>query len=378
MSESDLHFSPSSSRDGGSYKLLELPPDLCKLIEHAIDTMTPLRQSSFKIKGKAGEDAVLCTADKTFAVRSVQLSNSVLVVTPPPDASSVDFTDDAVVICDQVNEILELTPSVPRLHILTALLRGREYDDGQEDDEMHDTPGDDVKRFTYEDAMRTIQASDAELARGLKDRHILNINGELRLISPSYLDKLLELILNVLIALSLSHQSASVEALSSSLSDEHEVPRAVSTQVMSWFGNIQDGNWKMDIGGLMKEVGLGVLRHHRHEPIHRDDLIVKWKSLVGDTFESHVDLELLSGNYLASLSDTDSLTYFPASSLPIDPAPRFADLFLTRSRWKGKDIAPFLADIAINSKERDKLLLKFARATSDTEGVWYTSRAQYN
>lgn len=72
------------------------------------------------------------------------------------------------------------------------------------------------------------------------------------------------------------------------------------------------------------------------------------------------------------------LTYFPASSLPVDAASRFADLFLTRSRWKGEDISPFLADIAINSKERDKLLLKFARGTTDAQGVWYTARAQHN
>ena len=113
----DLSFSPSSSTEFGAYKLLELPPDLCKLIENAIDMSTSLRQvyhcmrltrllitlSSLEIKGQSGEDAVLCTTDKTFSVRSVTLSNSILVVTPPSDASSMDFTDDAVVIRDQVN-----------------------------------------------------------------------------------------------------------------------------------------------------------------------------------------------------------------------------------------------------------------------------------
>jgi sister chromatid cohesion protein DCC1 len=74
----------------------------------------------------------------------------------------------------------------------------------------------------------------------------------------------------------------------------------------------------------------------------------------------------------------DTLSYFPASSLPVDPAARFADLFLTRSRWSGDDIAPFLAEIAINSKERDRLLLKYARATTNAQGICYTARAQYN
>ena len=93
-----------------------------------LDALLP----SLKIKGKANEDAVLCTRDKTFAMKSVVLSNSVLVVTSPPDTSSAEFSVDSdVVIRDQVNEIIELTLSVPKLHKLAILLRGREYDDGQ-------------------------------------------------------------------------------------------------------------------------------------------------------------------------------------------------------------------------------------------------------
>jgi len=136
------------------------------------------------------------------------------------------------------------------------------------------------------------------------------------------------------------------------------------------------------------------------DPIPEDKFIEKWKFAVGDTFESSVSLSLLlvgkttqlhqstltvplQGNYLSSFPPTDEipirfLTYFPASTLPVDPAPRFADLFLTRSHWRGDEIAPFLSDIAVDSKERDKLLLKFARATTDSQGVWYTARAQYN
>ncbi|KAG5342545.1 hypothetical protein C0989_000673 [Termitomyces sp. Mn162] len=264
----------------------------------------------------------------------------------------MNFTDDTVVIRDQVTEILELTPAVPKLHTLSALLRGKEYDGNQDDD------GVDAETM---DATVSVPATR-----------------ELRLIAPAYLDHLLELFLNGLVALSLSHESASVEALSSSLADDHEVPRSISTQVMSWFGEIEDGKWKMDVSALTKEVGLGILRHHVYQPISQDELTAKWKTSVGDAFASKVNIELLLGNYLASINDSESLTYFPASALPVDPVRRFADLFLTRSRWKVKDIAPFLADIAVDSKERDKLLLKFARATTDADGVWYTARTQYS
>ena len=70
------------------------------------------------------------------------------------------------------------------------------------------------------------------------------------------------------------------------------------------------------------------------------------------------------------------LTYFPRSELPTEPTARFADLFLTRTRWHANDIAPFLEDIAVDAKDRDKLLLKYARAVTETDGIWYTARSR--
>ena len=66
---------------------------------------------------------MLCTPDRTYALRSVVLSNSVLVVAPEPGGS-------AVVVQDILNEVIELVPPVPRLHRLHTLLRGMEWDEG--------------------------------------------------------------------------------------------------------------------------------------------------------------------------------------------------------------------------------------------------------
>jgi len=178
------------------------------------------------------------------------------------------------------------------------------------------------------------------------------------------------------LSLSLPHSAAPIEELTSALADEHEIPRSVSTQVMSWFGRIYEGKWGMDVDAILKEVGLSILSDHKDDPISKEELLTRWKSAVGDTFESHVSLSLLLGNFLSSASS--DLTYFPASSLPIEPAARFGDLFLTRSRWKGEELAHFLTDIAVDNKERDRLLLKYTRAMTDATGVWYTARAKFS
>ena len=74
----------------------------------------------------------------------------------------------------------------------------------------------------------------------------------------------------------MKHTSASVETLCSALAENHEVSRVVSTQIMSWFGEIKDGRWNMDIGAVVKEMGLGILRNYRvcQHPPYFPDLIL--------------------------------------------------------------------------------------------------------
>ncbi|KAF9008993.1 sister chromatid cohesion protein Dcc1 [Cyathus striatus] len=367
MPEYNLNFSSHSLDETGSFKLLELPPELNSIVESALNQS---ENYTFTVKGNSSEDAVLCTKDKTYSMRSVGLSNSVLIIT----GSTVE---NKIEIHDQVSEIIELMPAVPKLHKLRSLLRGMEYGEDEETQQSRTRE----KAFTLNDAKSVIQASDEELSNGLKQQRILVIDGELRPISSSYLSHILELILNLLISMSIPHSAASVDDITSVLADEYEISRSVSAQVMSWFGDIHEGTWNMNVISVTKEIGLGILRESKHNPIEKQAFLERWKSHMGDTFLSSVSLKTLSGNFLETSKfgdNTSFVSYFPSSALPIDPAARFTDLFITRSRWKGDDIAPFLADIAVNSKERDKLLLKYCRAITDPQGIWYTARTQYN
>ena len=89
--------------------------------------------------------------------------------------------------------------------------------------------------------------------------------GALRPLSPSYLHKILELLLMHLVSLSQSRSSASVLELCRSLEYEHEVRREVTLQVMRWFGEVDaaDELWKMDVEKVVRQVGLGILRRHK-------------------------------------------------------------------------------------------------------------------
>lgn len=87
---------------------------------------------------------------------------------------------------------------------------------------------------------------------------------------------------------------------------------------------------------------------------------------------------MMQGNYLSNTTANGvELRFFPSTALPADPAARFADLFLTRPRWSAEDIVPFLKSIAVDTKERDKLLLKYGRPVTENGTVWYTARTTH-
>lgn len=97
-----------------------------------------LKYISLTIKGHANDDAVLCTRDKTFTMRSVVLSNTILIVSPIPDGPTSNLIDDTVVIRDQLNEVIELVSIVPKLHKLSAIIRDRQYDEGEDDNNIQE------------------------------------------------------------------------------------------------------------------------------------------------------------------------------------------------------------------------------------------------
>jgi sister chromatid cohesion protein DCC1 len=97
--------------------------------------------------------------------------------------------------------------------------------------------------------------------------------GILRPLAPSYLHTILELLLTCLVSLGQTNESASVIELASSLESDHEIQRDVVTQVMSWFGAIEVDNsgeerWKMDVRSVVRQIGLGVLRHYKVIYLH--------------------------------------------------------------------------------------------------------------
>ncbi|KZW00287.1 hypothetical protein EXIGLDRAFT_667661 [Exidia glandulosa HHB12029] len=344
------------------------------------------------IKGRKDDDAVICTEDKTYTLRAVVLSNSFLVVTPP--ATDADAAD--LVIRDQVSQILELVPTVPKIAgRLNTLLRDSEYREGLEDEsdgEDEDARPTKRRRVSYDEVLDCVQASNAELEQSLQSGRVLHMRGELRPLERGYLAQMLKLLLNAIVAQKMSPDAALIDELVLAL-QEHDVPREVTTQILPWFGTVEGNKWKVNVAIVAQEIGVSILQTYQHESVLQESFMAKWADAVGEAFAASLDLQLLEGNYVQShifarsdesqdgahgMAKRLQLTYLPSASLPMDPGLRFNDLFLVKPKWRADELVPFLKDIAIDAKARDKLFLKWCRATTDADGaVWYTVRAKH-
>lgn len=94
-------------------------------------------------------------------------------------------------------------------------------------------------------------------------------------------------------------------------------------------------------------------------------------------------LDLLKGDFLlndpppsAFAASSPLICYFPTHALPAHPQTRFADLFLTRTRWRPDEMEPFLRGLFPmgDTKARDKLVAKFVRVVKEREGTWWYPR----
>ncbi|KEP54434.1 sister chromatid cohesion protein DCC1 [Rhizoctonia solani 123E] len=375
------------------YCLVELPPDIVELAKQG--------QANLSIRGRPDDEAVLCTQSKTYAIRSVALSNSVLIMSNAgPDSKPCDSAiellepgeTNTLVISGEVSEILELIPTVPRLESLLQHLRGCEWNDDESDEETYESNVNDPlrrRRMTLDELRNIVQASDSELEEGLRKARILNLAGTLRPLPTSSLTEILVTLLLTIASTGLPRPPKPIPLLKlmQNIEDEFQVNPDVMEHIASWYGVITGKGdkrmWEADIKAIIGEIGVGILRRSE-DAVEEVEFMERWKEQVGDMFTEHIDITLLDGNYLSTPvlhtkygEPSNTLLYYPRSALPTDAAQRFQALFLTRAKWKVEDIGVYLEDIAVDKKERDRLMLKYTRQLTEPDGVWATARVRY-
>ncbi|KAI9488097.1 sister chromatid cohesion protein Dcc1 [Zychaea mexicana] len=356
----------------GAYSLIELSNEQ---IAEAIESSGEL-----VIKGLPEDEAVLCTHDQTFGLRQVNTSNSLLL------ARQEMPNDPDLHVIDDLSHTVEVVPCLARLTRLDELLQPTRYS-GQASEQINTKK----KLYSYNDLLSMVQASEAELLRGLVERNAFCLNGKYRILERSFMHGLLDALVTNATIVELNLDAMPVETAIDCIRQYHDengeddvVPEEVAMACLEAFCDKQlDNTYKMDQEKVCRFMGEVILASARGKEWALDDFTQVWRKLVPDVFSP--TMEMLQGLYVVTERAATTavfhqqrtqtyISYFPLSELSVDPTQRFASLFAEKKQWTPEQILPYIQDLAPDQKARDALLLRFTRTLRSNGQILYGSR----
>lgn len=222
--------------------------------------------ASLTIKGRPSDDAVLCTQNKTWALRTVAVSNSLVILRPPSDETLAPELH----VRDVCHDVLECVPAAGRTERIRAVLKDSAWRGLGVDMNTPVKAGTKRKRdkrYSREQLNSIIQASDDEMAMALRENNVVEVDGHMLFLPPVQLSELLALVLSLLTI----HSDGKVGTerddrvripcapVVDTLAGDHDVPRDIGTGVMDLFGEVEDTQWFCNITHVVQEVGRGLL-----------------------------------------------------------------------------------------------------------------------
>lgn len=379
------HMSPGSSISVAYHPLFGPYDDLLlleldeKLLPHVLNERVVLR-------GQPDEDAVLCTQSKTYAMKFVGTSNSVMLVPPAnhpefsenPQKNDDNSNDEQNVVAPVIKVVsgnMELVEVAPKLDKLKLLLSEKpytleEYDMGNLEENQECRR---IGLYNWNDLVENIQASDEELRSGLQALSALEINGYWRLVDESYMDMILGMLLknSVLSDWSFNHLNED-EVVCTLESDGF--PGALARHCLQVYGNkVNEGMhscvWELDEKRVCIHFARVILKGGKRK---LESFMDEWRKKIPEGM--HPSFDLMEGEVLTEKVGVETwVRPFSIASLPSTPAERFSILFRERSKWEWKDLQPYIRDLNVPGLSSEGLLLKYTRRTQpspDTEPVF--------
>lgn len=336
--------------------------------------------NSLIIKGLPEDEAVLCTESKTYIVRQVNTSNSIVLLDRHERQGRHYVHDD-------VSNTIELLPCLARLGRLDDLLRESSYSGQENEEELMKSK----TFYTLEDLLSTVQASKQELLTGLEKRGAFLHQSHYRLFDKDYLFRLFDSLMtnSTIRGISIDNMMM-IEATNCILeemkktegNDDLYIPDNVLKACIDQF-TIKSSNsfLKFDHAKVCRFLGEWMLTNPRGKRWKLEEFMEYWSSMGHGTFIPK--LQHLSGLYITHETikiqkPEKYIEYFPINELSTDPPQRFATLFSEKPLWSAEEINPFLEDLAPEKKQKEILLLKFARTHKTNNGkeivILYGSR----
>ncbi|XP_022147138.1 sister chromatid cohesion protein DCC1 [Momordica charantia] len=366
-----LHLRTNSSISIAYHSLFG-PHDDLVLLEVDEKLLEEVLHQRVSIRGQPEEDAVFCTKSKTYGIKYVGTSNSVLLIPPSGrleyyendlDSHGKDSSRKVASVIKVAPGIMELVEIAPRIDKLKLLLSEKPYSlaDEWESDEVDKY---EKKLYNWDDLINKIQASDDEMKAGLQELSAVEIDGYWRVVDEKYMDSILQMLLHNAVL-----NDWSLDAL-----NENEVmkvmevdgfPEKLVRHCLHVYGDKLDEDecksclWRLDQKRVCVHFAREVLRKGK---MKLESFMDEWTRKIPLGMRAVFDL--LEGEVLTERIGVETwVRGFRVSSLPSNPAERFSILFKERPKWEWKDLQPYIRDLTVPGLSSEGLLLKYTRRT---------------
>lgn len=313
------------------YGLLELTPVLAEALEKG------------ELKIKSGQDhkaVVVCTEHKTFHLKKLNQSNSLLLSTP---------NDDETVIFGSATSLLE--PSQGKGAIdwtgIPAWTTGK-------------------SEKTIFDLRLHSPCSSSEFDDLWVRKPGVEIDGHVYVVSPETVHLVLIDLITSLISTRDDLNASIDEALK--VVDLPDIPDRVVRAVYAKF-SLPDGEG-LDISIINPWIGRFLLASHT-DVTSKAEFIKEWSQ----SLPLKVDLDLASLEDCMVEASPGYVRYFDSSTLHPDPRGRFRQIFSIKHQWELDEIAPFIRDLVPSNAKLDSWILKYARRTKRNGEILITKRS---
>ncbi|KNE62667.1 hypothetical protein AMAG_07860 [Allomyces macrogynus ATCC 38327] len=358
-------FAPTYSSTSTDVRLLELPPDLLALL----DSLTPAAPLVIRAPSPTSH-ATLHTADRTYLLREVHTSNTVLVCDRAPHEWTVRAS---------TGTYLEAVPSAPprAAEILSEVLQASGYDGDEATMDVDGRP-----RVTMDALLNAVPASLAELHALLRRMHAVELDGEIRVLEHKYVKDMLTVIVSTAVIEGWDLARMRFRATVDAAHEYDDIPEPVVRHLLCAFAVDEGGPVNADVADdfevalspsklvahfaecVLSEVGsLGSMSYSEFE--------TKWIESVPEP----LTIDPAAIEPFSMISD-NRIFYLPPSQLPGTVPDRLRALFAIREHWprelliaRVRDLAP--ADTA---KAAEQMLLKHARLVKADGSVYFAAR----
>ncbi|EFP78277.1 hypothetical protein PGT21_010687 [Puccinia graminis f. sp. tritici] len=423
---SNIHPTDDDELVNTSYLLLDLPPELLEPVKKQLQGHdTGNADLQMELRGRNDDEVVLTTPDKTFQLRTVQNSNSVMIC----GTGSLDDENQklGLTVLKVIHETIELSDvtSFPgsRLDRIKELLQPHLYSGETneavrraEDSDSTDAPIPVSLSFLSQQ----IRASDSEIQDYLRQLHVIELGGSLRMISLGYLSTILSGILKSLDELGVGpHEQFAVGPVVDIITSRLDIHQAALLQILHKFSidfKIHEPydsfdpnqNASLKLQEVVNSIGLAQLlcikptkiesnhnpKDHRYiQKMNVESFLATWTSKLPEGLSEHCSIESLSSHSILS-NDQKNIIVIPIDKLSLEPKMRMSQLFEIQPKWKIDQIERFLTPITGGGmkKKFDELVLKFCRKIKEPsasqskqnsknsnapETVWLTARNKW-